>query len=161
LKGLLRAINERVEAASLTLTAVLLVLMTAVVFLEVIARYVFWYSFVWSEEVALSCFQWITFLGGAVALRRGQHFVVDLFPELKGSSLAGRLRCCAIHVAEFVFVLVLAVYGTQFAVLSLKRHSYALGIPIVHETSAIPLGGAAMVLFTLESIVSCTVRKAS
>lgn len=149
-----RRINDRVERVSLTLAAVFLGTMTVVVFLEVIARYAFRYSFVWSEEAAIFCFEWITFLGAGVALRRNEHFMVDLLagPLGPGSRLE-RLRKRIVQIAVLVFVLVLVVYGTEFAVLSLKRHSYALGIPIVHVTSAIPIAGIAMVLFALERLL--------
>ena len=151
----LRAVNNWLERASLTLAAVFLSGLTAVVFLEVIARYAFRYSFVWSEEAAIFCFQWITFLGAGVALRRKEHFIVDVLGgQLKRGDLADRLRNAAVQVAVLVFVLVLVVYGTQFALLSAKRYSYALGIPIVHVTSAIPVAGMAMVLFAVEGLVS-------
>ncbi len=151
----LRAINNRVERASLTLAAIFLSGLTAVVFLEVIARYAFRYSFIWSEEAAIFCFQWIAFLGAGVALRRDKHFVVDfLAQQLQGRGLPERLRNILVQVAVLLFVLVLVVYGTQFALLSTKRYSYALGIPIVHVTSAIPVGGMAMVLFAVERLLS-------
>lgn len=151
----LHAINDRVERVLLMLAALLLFALTVIVFLEVIARYAFWYSFVWSEEAAIFCFQWIAFLGGAVALRRNEHFSMDfLGRQLRGRGWPERLRKNAVHVAVFIFVLVLVVYGVQFALLSLKRYSYALGIPIVHVTSAIPVAGIAMLLFAVEALLS-------
>lgn len=151
----LRAISDWVERVTLRLAALLLFGLTVVVFLEVIARYAFRYSFIWSEEAAIFCFQWITFLGAGVALRRDEHFVVDfLARQLQGGGLPERLRKSIVQAAVLVFVLVLVVYGTEFALLSWKRHSYALGVPIVPVTSAIPVAGMAMVLFAVEGLVS-------
>lgn len=151
----LHAINDRLERMLLTLAALLLFGLTVVVFLEVIARYGFRYSFIWSEEAAIFCFQWIGFLGGAVALRRYEHFSIDfLGQQLRGRGWPERLRKSAIHVAVTIFVLVLVVYGVQFTLLSSKRYSYALGIPIVHVTSAIPVAGVAMLLFSVEGLLS-------
>lgn len=154
----LRAISDLVERGILALAALLLFCLTLVVFLEVVARYGFRHSFIWSEEAAIFCFQWIVFLGGAVALRRYEHFRVDFLErQLKGRGLAERLRNAVVQVAVLAFVLVLVVYGTEFALLSLKRYSYALGIPIVHVTSAIPVAGTAMVLFAVEGLLSSIV----
>lgn len=151
----LHAINDRVERALLTLAALLLFGLTGVVFLEVIARYAFRYSFIWSEEAAIFCFQWIAFLGGAVALRRYEHFSVDfLGQQLQAGGWPEKLRKSTVQVAVLIFVLVLVVYGVQFVLLSSKRYSYALGIPIVHVTSAIPVAGIAMLLFTVEGLLS-------
>jgi TRAP-type C4-dicarboxylate transport system permease small subunit len=150
-----RAVNNWLERASLTLAAIFLSGLTAVVFLEVIARYAFRYSFIWSEEAAIFCFQWITFLGAGVALRRDEHFRVDVLTgQLKRGGVPERLRNILVQVAVLLFVIVLVVYGTQFALMSLKRYSYALGIPIVHVTSAIPLAGMVMVLFAVERLLS-------
>lgn len=150
----LRAINDRFERVSLVLAGLCAAFLTAIVFLEVVARYVLWYSFIWSEEATIFCFQWITFLGGAVALRKNKHFSVDIFKNRLERGLPGRLRNIAVRVLELVFAVVFVVYGTQFALLSLKRYSYALGIPIVHVTSAVPVSGIVMMAFSLERLLS-------
>lgn len=71
--------------------AVLLALMVAMVFGNVVLRYGFNSGIVVSEELSRWCFVWLTFLGAVIALRERAHlgsdFVVSRLP------VAGRRAC--------------------------------------------------------------------
>ncbi|MES1264236.1 MAG: TRAP transporter small permease subunit, partial [Variovorax sp.] len=45
----------------------------AVLLAGVVARYVFHYPLIWSDEVASILFLWLAMLGSAVAFQRGEH----------------------------------------------------------------------------------------
>ncbi|MGB3836264.1 TRAP transporter small permease, partial [Castellaniella sp.] len=55
------------------LIAFLLAAMTIITFGQVIARYVFNYSFVWALELTMYCFGALIFLGMAYGVRVGAH----------------------------------------------------------------------------------------
>ena len=59
------------------LIATLLALMTCVTFAQVVARYVFNYSFVWALELVTYLFAWLIFLGMAYGVRVSAHIGVD------------------------------------------------------------------------------------
>ena len=59
------------------LIAFLLTLMTLVTFMQVVARYVFNYSFVWALELDTFLFGGLIFLGIAYGVRVGAHIGVD------------------------------------------------------------------------------------
>lgn len=59
------------------LIACLLAAMTCVTFAQVVARYVFNYSFVWALELNTFLFAWLIFLGMAYGVRVGSHIGVD------------------------------------------------------------------------------------
>ncbi len=59
------------------LTAIALLLMVALVFGNVVLRYVFNSSIIVSEEVSRWLFVWITFLGAVIALREHAHLGTD------------------------------------------------------------------------------------
>ena len=59
------------------LIAFLLTLMTLVTFMQVVARYVFNYSFVWALELVTFLFGGLIFLGIAYGVRVGAHIGVD------------------------------------------------------------------------------------
>lgn len=61
------------------LIAFLLAAMTLVTFMQVIARYVFNYSFVWALEVTGVMFGFLIFIGMAYGVRVGVHIGVDAF----------------------------------------------------------------------------------
>ena len=51
--------------------------MTLVSFVQVVARYVFNYSFVWALELVTFLFAWLIFLGMSYGVRVGGHIGVD------------------------------------------------------------------------------------
>lgn len=71
------------------LIAFLLAAMTLVTFAQVIARYVFNYSFVWALELTTMLFAWLIFIGIPYGVRVGSHIGVDAFVRTLGPK-AGR-----------------------------------------------------------------------
>jgi len=67
-------IIDRVEEG---LIAFLLTIMTLLSFTQVVARYVFNYSFVWALELVTFLFAWLIFLGMSYGVRVGGHIGVD------------------------------------------------------------------------------------
>lgn len=65
---------ERLEEG---LIALLLTLMTLITFVQVVARYVFNYSFVWALELTTFLFGGLIFLGISYGVRVGAHIGVD------------------------------------------------------------------------------------
>jgi len=59
------------------LIAFLLAIMTLLAFAQVVARYVFNYSFVWALELITVLFAWLIFLGMSYGVRVGSHIGVD------------------------------------------------------------------------------------
>lgn len=55
-----------------------LIILTIIIFFQVILRYVFSSPLVWVEEIARFLFIWITFLGSYLALRKEMHFQVKI-----------------------------------------------------------------------------------
>jgi len=64
--------------------AFLLALMTLITFMQVIARYVFNYSFVWALELVTFLFAWLIFLGMSYGVRVGSHIGVDAIVKAVG-----------------------------------------------------------------------------
>lgn len=59
------------------LMAFFLAVMIALVFTNVVLRYVFSTGFEWSEEIARLCFIYLVYLGAIGAMRENQHLIVD------------------------------------------------------------------------------------
>jgi C4-dicarboxylate transporter DctQ subunit len=62
--------------------ALLLALMTLITFLQVVARYVFNYSFVWALELVIFLFGGMIFLGISYGVRVGVHIGIDALTRL-------------------------------------------------------------------------------
>jgi TRAP-type C4-dicarboxylate transport system permease small subunit len=59
------------------LIAVFLAVMIALVFMNVVFRYLFSKGFAWSEEIARLCFIYLVYLGSIGAMRDNQHLIID------------------------------------------------------------------------------------
>ena len=66
----------------------LMAAMTAVTFMQVVARYVFNYSFVWALELTGVMFAWLIFVGMSYGVRVGAHIGVDAAVKSLGSGAA-------------------------------------------------------------------------
>ncbi len=80
------------ERAEEGLIAFLLAVMTIIVFVQVVARYVFNYSFVWALELVTYLFAALIFLGMAYGVRVGAHIGIDLLVKSlgpRGARVAG------------------------------------------------------------------------
>jgi C4-dicarboxylate transporter DctQ subunit len=66
---------DRLEEATI---AFLLTVMTLISFSQVVARYVFNYSFTWALELVTYLFAWLIFLGMSYGVRVGGHIGVDV-----------------------------------------------------------------------------------
>lgn len=92
---MLRRICLLLERLSCLLMFVFLAVMVAVVFAQVVWRYVLSASIFWSEELSRYLMVWATMFASGVCLKRGSHmavrFVHDGLPPLCG---AGRHSGC-------------------------------------------------------------------
>ena len=70
------------------LVAFLMAAMTVVTFMQVVARYVFNYSFVWALELTGVLFAWLIFVGMSYGVRVGAHIGVDAFVKSLGARAA-------------------------------------------------------------------------
>jgi C4-dicarboxylate transporter DctQ subunit len=90
------------------LIALLLALMTLVTFAQVIARYIFNYSFVWALELTTFLFGGLIFLGLSYGVRVGAHIGVDALVKILPRNLAHRISVAATMLcliyAAIVFV---------------------------------------------------------
>ncbi|MGI6038271.1 MAG: TRAP transporter small permease, partial [Limnochordia bacterium] len=58
---------------------VLFTSLTAVVFLQVLTRYVFHSPVLWSEEMARFLFFWTALTGASISVKNQRHFVIEVF----------------------------------------------------------------------------------
>lgn len=93
----LAQLDQAAHAILRWMIIVLMVVMTAIVFLQVVFRYIFDAPLDWSEELARFSFVWVSFLGAASLTRLRQHIDVTMFLQLLprplqiAASIAGHL----------------------------------------------------------------------
>jgi TRAP-type C4-dicarboxylate transport system permease small subunit len=117
----------------------LLGVMAVLVITNVIARYVFLFSFTWVEEVSRYLMIWAAFLGLGPALRIGGHIAVESLPNALPPAGARSLR--ALLVAVMAGCLVAMTWlGWDYAMFGWEQESPVLGWSLGLIYLAIPVG---------------------
>jgi len=121
------------------LLAALLLAMVAMVFGNVVLRYVFNSGIVVSEELSRFCFVWLTFIGGVVAVREGTHLGMD--NVVSKLSRRGQLACLAASQVLIVVCCAVLLWGTW------RQHE-------INASTAAPVTGLSMIwIFGLGYVV--------
>ena len=107
-----------------------LVLISVVMFLQVVMRYVFKQSLSWSDELCRYAFIWMIFIGISYAVKRDLHIKVDIleqfFPILKKPfEILGEI----VLVAFSVYMLAPGMRVLEMVATS-KQSSVAMGMPM-------------------------------
>ena len=150
-KSKIRVMWEHLEVSICMIT---MTLMVVIVFAQVVGRYVFNYSFSWSEEIARFLMVWITFAGSAYAFRMGAHIGVTAIVERLPGKLGVYVKLLA-RVLTIVFFLVLGYYGWHHT-----AHQFAMGqvapatrIPVAIPYSAVPIGSFLVIIRLIDQAI--------
>ncbi|MBP6563002.1 MAG: TRAP transporter small permease [Neisseriaceae bacterium] len=156
--GLIKRVDQLNRGVEYTL-ALMLAIMAVVVLIQVLVRFVFeQFSVPWSEEVAKYLMIWLTFLGGAVAVRKGKLIAIDsmvlLLPERAGKALKW-----VAHLLSLVFYALLVWIGWEWFVFGLSETAPVMKISKAYVYAAMFLGSALMVINTMAYLWEVVVLK--
>lgn len=130
----------------------MILLMTVVVLLQVIMRYIFNSPLTWTEEFARYLFVYITFLGAALLIYERGH----LYVEIIFNNLPIRIRKILQLILD-VIILGFSVFLTISAKASMDvaegSFSTAMHIPMNYIGFSVLLGALLIILFSLWNIV--------
>lgn len=138
----------------LTVCKLLLVVDILITGFAVLGRYV---SFIpdpaWSEEIVLTCMAYMAVLSAALAIRKGSHIRMTAFDRYIPKTILRLLDIIA-DIAVLVLAIVMIVVGWRYAVTIGAKGSY-VSMPSLSRFwmyLPVPIAGAAMFVFELESI---------
>lgn len=146
-------LNEVLKKAEQYFIAILLLLITLILFLNVVLR-VFGASILWGEEFARYSMVWITFIGSSVCVYKGAHLGIDVVVN----SLGGKARK-ALSIFIIVFSLLFTILFTYISlrmtltVHNTNQYSSTMGIPMSLAYVAMPIGGLLMSIRYIEQLV--------
>lgn len=132
--------------------AIILLLTIALMFLEVIRRYCFGKTYIWSEELMRYMIIYATFIGGAAAFRAKALVCFDLISS-KFSPKVKKYVDIFTNTFIVIFLAFIAKLGYN-AVLSpsiAKQTSTGLGISMAIPYAAIPIGCVLMLIYALDN----------
>lgn len=139
---------ERLEEGAI---AVLLAIMTLLAFTQVVARYVFNFSFVWALELITILFAWLIFLGMSYGVRVGSHIGVDaLVRTLKPK--AARVVAAVAAVLCIVYAIIVVIGGWIYVAKMYEIGILAQDLPIPQwiPRVVLPLGFALLAVRFLQ-----------
>jgi TRAP-type C4-dicarboxylate transport system permease small subunit len=131
-----------------SLMAAVLAAMILLVFAQIVCRYL-GRSFSFTEEINQQLFIWVTVLGMAMAVRRGQLLGLKLWSRTGKANLR--------KILSFISILVLSIYAATMIVLSAKmvwtqwhtgKSTPAMGWPMWLFGLAVPVGFLLILVFT-------------
>ncbi len=103
---LLRVIEKVVTAIVRTAIAVLLSGMLVIALMQVLTRYVFNFSFAWSEELLRLAMLWAAFLAASLGVKQSKHIGLDLVINRVPEPARARIRIlmsCVVLILLGVF----------------------------------------------------------
>ena len=149
----LSRLNSFLARLSLWLAGTGLVAMTAIVFAQVIARYMLNTSLLWVEPVAILLMSWFIFLGSAVGVHENFHMGFDVLSHLLPETI-GRAFKLTSDLAVLVFGLGMTFYGAQLMVKTWGATLPVIRLPGGFTYMPLVAGGALICLFVLEHILN-------
>jgi TRAP-type C4-dicarboxylate transport system permease small subunit len=131
----------------------ILLMMVAVIFLQVIMRYVFHNSLSWSEELGRYMFIWLTWLSTGYAVRKKRHLRIEVLPDYLSERGKLLLDIFAMTLwCGFTLFLISRSWVVTSTIWRRGQITAALEIPAALTYAAVPAGAAIMVLRLIDEI---------
>jgi TRAP-type C4-dicarboxylate transport system permease small subunit len=128
-----------------TLLFILLSVVLILVFFQVILRYIFGQSIVWSEEVSRYAFVWATFIGASLASRQGLHVAVGILVDHVPTVTKKYLSITA-NILVLIFVCVATFVTGQATMRAFNQQTAVLQIPMAVPYAGMCLGCVLLVI---------------
>ena len=137
-----------IEQALRGVVAALVVAICALVAAQVVWRYAVKEPIVWSEEFTTVCYQWLSYLGAALAVRYRAHFGVDLLVRFLGPRWKRALEWLE-HAVVWSLGAFMVVYGWRIVESSALQMYPTLPFSVGTGYLVLPIAGVLFVLMDL------------
>lgn len=150
--GFLLRLDGLIEKALYYASGILLMTIASSVFYAVTMRYVFNEPPLWADEAPRAFFLWMTYLGVAVATKRGQNIRVTHFIDM----VRPKPR---LYIETFMHILVLIMLASlvwyNIPILQLQKGGYMLstGWSFLWLYTPVTVGGALMLFYQARLMV--------
>ena len=127
-------------------------LMTGIIFVQVVLRYIFSSPLSWAEELAKYLLVWISCMGSANGIKDAMHVSIDYLKN-KLPLFLHRIVTLIIHGVTISFLIFCILEGSRYAINGWEQTSAALEIRMTIPYLAIPVGFAIMLSVSIEYVV--------
>ncbi len=144
--SLLRRADKMLEMALYYISALLLLIISGTVFYAVLLRYVFNEPPLWAEDAPRVFFLWMTYIGIAVAVCRGQNIRVTHFID-KFAPAPRVVLEVFMHILVLIMIATLFWYSFPVLELQLGGKMLSTGWSYAWPYSALPVGCVLMTFY--------------
>jgi TRAP-type C4-dicarboxylate transport system permease small subunit len=146
-----KVVSDWAERLASAMGIALVAVMTFVVLLQVVFRYIVRAALPWPEELARSLLVWCAFVGASSALRVGEHVGVTFLLDKMPTAL-GKLIRLIVKAAMFYFMFVLIKHSWRIAQLGWRSKSGAMLMPMFYPRVGVTVGSILMQIQLLDLI---------
>lgn len=132
--------------------ALLLAIMSLLIFWQVFSRTLVGTSLTWSEELSRFIMIWIVLLGSCVALLKNEHIVVNVLANYVSEKTKKSIDIF-IYLISIVFFIVLVIYGWDLGQASVSQKAPSTGISMFWAYLSIPVGAVLLILNSISLIL--------
>lgn len=125
---------------------ILFALLTVILSVEVIGRFLFGHSLIWAQEIARYLFAWLVYIGAAAVFSKGGHLAVDVLLN-KFPLRIKYILSLVFYLIMIAFLTVIFFTGLEYATVNFDKPLYSApfaNMGIVYM--GLPLGCCLMVL---------------
>lgn len=157
MKKILKVLDDHIEEIFLLPTFTFSV---ALLFIQVIFRYVFNNSITWSEELARYLFIWQIWIGISYCVKNGSHIRITLLKDLL-SDKTNRILEIIVIIIWFGFGCFIIYQGHQVVlrIASFGQKSPAMQMPMQYAYMAIPVGATLMNIRLVQNLIKLLKNK--
>ena len=139
------------------IVAILFAVLVTLVLIQVFTR-MFHMSQTWIDEISKFVFVWVTYLGGAITVRKGANITFDLVLEgVHGKTY--KILFTFVNIVCVIFLATMAVLGSQAAWANRVQLSTMTRVNMGLMNMAIPIGCVLMIIAQVEYYFSTLKKK--
>ncbi|MFT9846071.1 TRAP transporter small permease [Aneurinibacillus sp. REN35] len=131
--------------------ALMLGVMSILIIVQVMSRFVIHFPLTWSEEVSRYLMVYIVFVGASLAMRHNKLISIELLPELLSESKR-KIVTIIVMLISIIFFIILFKQGIDILDHAKTQSSAGLGISMAIPYAAIPIGSFLLALNSVAAI---------
>jgi C4-dicarboxylate transporter, DctQ subunit len=134
------------------LATAIMIIMTILLFLQVVTRYIFGYAIVWTEEISIIFFVWVIYLGISSCTTEGGHIRIDVLPD----ALSPKKRRILLMITDLIVVAFCLYIIPPLISITLAQGSSTsvmLKIPMQVAYGIVPFGMALTAIRGIQSFI--------
>ena len=134
---------------------IIFLILTIVVFIQILSRFVFHNPVIWSEEVARFLLFWMVLMGASVSVKHDTHYIIEFVMPEKIINLTLRKIFLLIPVlCILLFGVLITIYGYEYFRMARFRIGPGSNISMQYVFVAIPIAGVSMFIYSFYHIIN-------